>query len=373
MLGALYASGMTEADVYKFNMEGTLHYSRLMNNPGMFFTDIKEYYNIYGPGNFFGTSNSFWGYVRFIFLFKLIAVMDLITGTSLYLNCLVFSTLIFPAHIAFYRVAHYLHSGSHTGLKLAACFFIPSLLLYTSCPHKDGLVFLALGIASFVYYRWLHEHRLHMWVHAGGFLLAVLILLFLRNFVLVAMVPAMLAGALARSLPGKQWVAVTLFYACCAGLFFASGFLKGSANLPQAVVSRRVAFDEIPVGNTQLHMDTLLPTTAGFARNLPDALNHALLRPYPSVAAGTALLLASLEPYFYFVLLLLMLFTYKRPARADAYTIYAIAFFISMMLIIGYTIPNAGAIVRYRSIFWIFLLTPVIGNIGWLKKEAVST
>jgi hypothetical protein len=50
---------------------------------------------------------------------------------------------------------------------------------------------------------------------------------------------------------------------------------------------------------------------------------------------------------------------------SNNFNLYGFAFFISMMLIIGYTIPNIGAIVRYRSVFWIFLVCPLLCNIKW--------
>ena len=46
-------------------------------------------------------------------------------------------------------------------------------------------------------------------------------------------------------------------------------------------------------------------------------------------------------------------------------------FSFTVLLIIGYTIPVIGAIVRYRSIFLPFIITPVICNINWAKVNAV--
>jgi len=38
-----------------------------------------------------------------------------------------------------------------------------------------------------------------------------------------------------------------------------------------------------------------------------------------------------------------------------------------MFMVIGYTVPIIGAIVRYRSIYFIFLILPVIGYTNWQK------
>ena len=369
LLAAAYFARLPLADVVMLNNESTLHYQRLLHQPGLFLADIKGYFELYGPGHFFAASDSAWGYTRFIFFFKLMAVIDLITGTNIYLNTLVFSTLVFPAHIAFYRIATGLYKHSKIWPRLLVAFGIPSLMLFTACPHKDGLVFLALAICSFVYFRWLHGHPLRKWLNILAFCGGILLILVIRNFVLVAMLPAMLAGLLAQYCRERRWMVVAGFYILSVLVFFGSSFLPGSLNLPAAVLQRRAAFASLPTGNTQLQMDSLPPTPGGFAQILPQAMGHAFLAPYPNKAAAAPLLLASLEPYIYLLLLLVSIVMRRKEMGMDNYTIYALTFFITMMFIIGYTIPNAGAIIRYRSLFWVFLLTPVVCNINWKRRR----
>lgn len=47
----------------------------------------------------------------------------------------------------------------------------------------------------------------------------------------------------------------------------------------------------------------------------------------------------------------------KQIPRGFIY--YGIFFTLSMYLVIGYTIPILGAIVRYRSIYFPFIITPI--------------
>ncbi|CAN5156127.1 hypothetical protein BH20BAC1_BH20BAC1_21050 [soil metagenome] len=48
--------------------------------------------------------------------------------------------------------------------------------------------------------------------------------------------------------------------------------------------------------------------------------------------------------------------------------VYSLVFFsLSMFVIIGYTIPILGAITRYSSIFFPFLIIPILGSINWEK------
>jgi len=42
-----------------------------------------------------------------------------------------------------------------------------------------------------------------------------------------------------------------------------------------------------------------------------------------------------------------------------------------MFLFIGYIMPNLGSIVRYRSVYLPFLITPMLCRIDWKKLLAV--
>ncbi len=50
----------------------------------------------------------------------------------------------------------------------------------------------------------------------------------------------------------------------------------------------------------------------------------------------------------------------KKKFLCDGFTAGFFLFAIAGCLIIGYTVPFAGAIVRYRSVFLVFLLLPVL-------------
>ena len=92
------------------------------------------------------------------------------------------------------------------------------------------------------------------------------------------------------------------------------------------------------------------------------------MRPYLTEKFTWPFIPASLEIFLYEMTFLLFLFFRKRDNINIAPFIYFCVFFsLSMFLMIGYTIPIIGALVRYRSIYFPLLITPMICMINWQK------
>ena len=362
-----FESILPYSDWASYNRQGTEHYNLLRSNPSLFFTGSGSDIDKYGLGGVFDSSNSFWGYLRFTLIYKFIAVLDLVTGGNFYLNSIVFSTIVFFGHMSFYRVYNDMFTGNKNKI-LFVCFLLPSVLLYTSCVHKDGLVFLCTGLASFIFYSILKSKSAITVRSVLIFLFAVFSIFFFRNYVLVAMLPAIFTALLCKMLPYSKNLIIGLSYSLYGLLFFLSSYIHSSLNLPGAVVKRKADFESLADGSTDVPMNALYPTLKSFILNIPQAINHSLFRPYLWEFANPGIILTALELLFYQILIVAYIFfRNKKVTIFNFYNLYGFAFFISMMLIIGYTIPNLGAIVRYRSMVWIFVLCPVVCGIDWAR------
>ncbi len=359
------------ADYSAINAEGVFQKQLLLSDPASFFGDFSNDIRTYGLGNVFDSSYSFWAYLKFNLLYKFVALLSLLTGGNFYLNSVVFCSLVFFGHIAFYRIYSNMYPRSKKP-ALVTCFLLPSLFLYTSCVQKEGFVFLAAGITSFAVYRFLNEKKVSM-KQVLAFVAGTVVIFLFRNYVVVALMPAVIIAVLCSILPYKKRVIVICGYAVFSTLFFLGRFIHPSLNLPSAVVKRKEEFAAVGIGSTDIPMQELHPTVESFIRNLPQALNHAVLRPYPWEFLNPVVLLTALEILLYqLVFLLFLFFRDKKERISNSFNVYGFAFFLNMMLIIGYSIPNVGAIVRYRSIFWIFLLCPLACCIDWKKLKMLK-
>ncbi len=357
----------TNVDYLDNNEDGKFHYNLLLSNPLLFFTDFKNDIHTYGFGGLFKAENSFWAYLRFNLLHKFIAILDLFTRGNFYLNTIIFSTIVFFGHIAFYRLFSEIYKGQQLAVILVS-FCLPSLLLYTSCIHKDGIVFLCLGIISYLFHGFLVKQRRSSFKQYFLFLLSLFAIFLFRNYVVIAILPAMLCAIVYSIVVQKRQLVVPITYAIYFFLFFLTSFTNSFLNIPAAVVERKNDFATLLGGNTNIAMNELQPNFWSFVANFPQAINHSLLRPYLWEFPQLSVLLTAFELFIYQLLLItFLLFRKKQAGSIHSFNIFGLAFFFNMMLIIGYTIPNIGAIVRYRSIFWIYLIVPVICNIDWKR------
>ncbi len=367
-MAAYYYSFSPHSDYFLYNKEGFVQYELLTSNPSLFLQEFKRDIGLYGLGNIFDASNSFWGYLRFHLLYKVVAIFCFITKGNMLLNAGLFSGLIFFANIAFYRIYDSLYTGK-SFFKIAVCFFIPSTALFTACVGKDGIVFLALGISSYIFYSWLQPNARLTITKAIVFILALTCIFLFRNYILIALLPAMCIAMLVNRINRNKLAAVICFYFAATIAFFGTGLFNNSFNLPNAVVKRKAEFALIEKGGSNLNMYPLEPTILSFAKNAPQALNHVLLRPYPGEFSTIGSLIGAMELYTYLLLIVACLWRYRKNIKdIHPFNVYALAFFISMIFIIGFTIPNAGAIIRYRSMLWVFILTPVVYKLFVYRK-----
>jgi len=169
-----------------------------LSHPLLFFTDSGAGSENYG--GFFDASYSFWANLRFSLLYKFIAILNLLTAGNFYLNSVVFSSLVFLSHVAFYRIYRDMYPG-HTIPSLLICSLLPSILMYTACVHKDGLVFLFTGLMSFIFYSFLKNKDGLSFKAVLIFLVSMLGIVLFRNYVLLALLPAMFTAWLCKTLP----------------------------------------------------------------------------------------------------------------------------------------------------------------------------
>ena len=95
------------------------------------------------------------------------------------------------------------------------------------------------------------------------------------------------------------------------------------------------------------------------------------MRPYLTENKMIFYLPLALEILLYEILFLIYIIFPVRKKDNNAFVYFGIFFTISMFLIIGYTVPVLGAIVRYRSIYFPFLITFLACSIDHNKIRAI--
>jgi hypothetical protein len=353
-------------DIEFFHHEGINQYHLLLSDPGEYFTNLFKYQQ--QNAGLFDISDSFWNTLRSNLMIKLLSVFNVFSGGRFFINVLFYNFLVFFGSVAFYKIFIRVFPDKKS-ILIIALFFLPSLIYFSSGTHKDGLIFLGLGIGCYNLYLIFKDG-----LTAKRLLLAVAglaIIFLIRNFVLITLLPALVAWIIAerrKKFTLQTFIIIYLFFIV---IFFSLGRLHPSLDLPQYVSTRQIAFVEIAQsGKSAININPLFPHFRSFMNNSPQALNHALMRPYLTEKFTLLYIPVAVEIFIYEILFLLFLLFRAKNKKTEPFVYFGIFFSLSMFLMIGYTIPIIGAIVRYRSIFFPLLIIPIICYTDWDKVKS---
>ncbi len=349
------------------NTLGMIEYQNLFHHPKIFFTDIfKSNYAEYGA--YFGSKDSYWNDLKLNILLKVLGVMNIFSRGNIYINGLFFNTIAILAHVALYRVFQSIYPKKSIPI-IIGCFILPSLLYYSSGIQKDLIVFTALGIFCYsLYFSLLTSFSAKKIFYLVS---SFIIILLIRNFIAVILLPCSIAWIMSKKYQIKplKIYASLAFIAC---LFVALLQLTSSKYNPlQIVADRQQAFINLGKANTDYKIDTLQPTLQSFMVAAPTALRRSFLSPLPGEFDYIYMNLLAVEIMAYlFFFILMVFFKDKTIGFNNEFIVFGLVFTACIFLFTGYITTNAGSLVRYRSIYYPFLIVPILCNIDWQKIKS---
>jgi hypothetical protein len=194
--------------------------------------------------------------------------------------------------------------------------------------------------------------------------LAFLAIFILRINVLIALIPAATAWWWSER-KGDGRIIFPVVHLLFIVLFFGLPVLFPKLDLPMSMHIRQQEFIELG-GRTAFPVKVLEPNLMGFIRNLPEALSIAFLRPFPG-EGGLFYIPFTIEMGILLILLSFLVLYPDRRAIRDPLILFSFSFALTLLLTIGYIVPNLGAVVRYRSIGMTFLFLFATLGTDWTR------
>lgn len=301
----------------------------------------------------FMSDNKAWIYIRYNAIIWIETVLNLFSFSSLTVNTLLFSFPVFLGNIALFRMLRRRFSGD---MLIPCCvFLLPSTLFWTSCIHREGVLYMLLGFLFYTLDKILSGRYPpgKIWRPIGCFLLII----WFRPIVAVALLPALvLWWALEKPLSRKQW------YLMAAGSISAlillplviPGLLQ---HIADGMIIRQREFLAME-GHSRLPLPAMDGTFSGMLHVLPAAIRNGWFEPLPGSGGRPIYLVFSLELMLIWIIVAAALIRGKLLHGLTPFSSCCLLFSLTAMLLIGVIVPFAGAIVRYRSIYLPFLLIP---------------
>ena len=367
-------------DTWFYHNESLKEFALLKSDPIHFFINdiFSNGYTTNQLQTVFDSSGSFAKDLEYTLLIKLLAIFDLFSGGNYYVNVTFYNAIVFSGCYCLYKTVVTKYPEKKL-LWLLFIFYFPPLLFWTSGIRKDGLSFaLTCGLIYQLYY--LFEIRKSV-KHIFYAVLIFFILFLLRNYIALTFLPVVIAYTISKKYPRFTAGIFALIIMLCATGFFITGYVSPTLNLPQKMADRQQAFLELK-GNSYLPTDTLDGNFFSYMKVLPQALNHVFIRPYFSEAKGILYLFSFLDIAFFFFVLIRIFFkpslNYIQILK-DPFVLSLLTIALLNYIIIGYTVPFLGAIVRYRASFEILIIIVFIAmqtnpfNTNFLKRKNNST
>jgi hypothetical protein len=352
-------------DTWMFFRNSLAASQTLLHQPSVFFSDLL-------PARFFAASPDFLSGIQSwlehlepMLMEKWLASSNLLGQNNYYIDVLFFDFMTFWGPYLLYRLTtRYFPERQKTILVVA--FLIPSLTFWTSGIRAEGLILLFVSIIIYATDQWFRRRNFLCIPALVGGLIGFLIF---RGQSLIVFLPAFFAWTICRSAPGKSLRRFAFTYLACGIVFFGSLFFSDSRNLAHPLVQRQSEFLTLH-GNTRLPLDRLEPTFWGFIRLFPQAFCNTFLRPFLWEAKGPLQLLSALELLGFLCLVFIYL---RHPLRDRMETLrhplslFFILFAVSQILLIGFTVPFPGAIVRYKAVPETLLIMALALGVDWQR------
>lgn len=344
-------------DTWLYHNEALKEYTLLkMDTLHFFINDIvPKGYKTNPLTSVFNSNNSYAKDLELILLLKLLALFDLLSGGRYYVNVIFYNAFVFWGSYYLYKALSKKNPDKRK-LWLLFIFCFPPLIFWTSGIRKDGLCFaIVCGLIYQLYILFEKDSSAKNILFA----LILFILLFLfRNYTALSFVPVTIAYYFSMKNKRFSLLIFTLIIACCGAGFFLTTFLPDNFNLPLKMAERQQSFLQLS-GKSYLQTGLLTGNISSYLKVLPQALNHVFIRPYIYEAKGLLYIFSFCEVAFFCVLLIRLIIKPEYQIRKkinDPFILSLMSIAFLNYLIIGYTVPFLGAIVRYKAPFEILFL-----------------
>ncbi|MEP6701058.1 MAG: hypothetical protein ABJA85_07075, partial [Bacteroidota bacterium] len=247
----LYYGGLAQMqDTWGFHTSSIQEYHLLFNNPHEYFTNLFNDPYESGVYKFFDSTDSYWNDLKGNLIIKILSVFNIFSFGHYYVNVIFYCFITLFGTIAIYKVMTDVFPEKKNTVLLAT-FLVPSFLYWTSGIHKEGLIFTGISLVVYCIYFVLKEKRWGF-KRIVGLIVGLLLLLSLRNFLLVIIIPAILAWVLTNKRPKYGLAIFGTLYLLFGVLFFTAKYINHRLDFPQAVVNKQQEFIQLKGGNSSI-------------------------------------------------------------------------------------------------------------------------
>lgn len=315
-------------------------------------------------------SNIFWRDLGTYSLVHIHAIPQLFSFGYYNVHIIFVAIIGLIASLNFYKVfSKNLHIAPT--ILIIACFFMPSVVFWTSGLHKDVWVYLGLSwvLSALGNFAASKQYQRNVIL---PLILGFLTVALFRYHLLFLLIPAVISYFWAESTSNKN----SLYrFAIVYGILLLSAFLiqfSGAIDILEILSHRQQAFLQ-EKGNSNIEgVMAWDANIMGFLGFLPHAVANAAFRPFYWNCKDFLQVIAAVEISIFWLLAIASLFMRRRSSKSKPIMYFILFYAISNLILIGLLVGNTGTIVRYRSLALGFLAIVVVQALDAFRARKKS-
>lgn len=298
----------------------------------------------------------FWKDFGTYVLVHLHAIIQLFSGGYYSVHIIFMAFLGLLAGINFYRVFRR-EWDIPTPFLLIICFFLPSVLFWTSGLHKDILVYWGLSLVILAATAPLKPQN-------GILILGIIVIGLFRHYLLLLLLPALIGYFWSKTAPQRTWQRFAFLY---GSLLLMAVVLQALGAPLTGILVKQQAMFVAEGGSSSVPFQPLDNSFYSVFMALPSAFMNVAMRPFLWECRDFWQVLAALEITAIWLLIVLALFYFKASRWQNPLVGFVSFYALSNWLLIGLLVANTGTIVRYRAIALGLLVMVLLQGINYAR------
>lgn len=353
-----YYPNRADADIFKYFDDSKVMYDALWTKPEDFFRMLFSIGNDspHFDSTYYSKMNHwFRPFASNVYndshtIIRFNAALRILSGGSYHVHTIVMCFLSLIGLTALYR-AFVPFVKAYSKLLIVGVFLIPTVMFWSSGVLKEGLLVFGLGLVVHHLFKLLRKEY-SIWSIAV-LLFCMALLLHLKFYVIVALLPGMLAFTWSSVTSEKfLWIKYGTVLAGCVLLALQVQHVYPDYDVLKLLVRKQKDFiglvEAYPAGSA-LSVTPLEPTFWSLLKNSPEAFYHTYCRPFFWEVGNPLMLLAGVENFFIFVATILAIFFRKSTSSINwNLVLFCMMYVMILFILIGWTTVVMGAIVRYK-------------------------